>query len=54
MDGMYNTRSATTNPTGKNKLEAGTKGRMSQEKACHENFQEKSSTTSSGRLPTAR
>jgi len=26
MDGMYRTRSATTNPTGKNRLEAGRKG----------------------------
>ena len=27
MEGRYNTRSATTNPTGKNRLEAGRKGR---------------------------
>ena len=27
MEGRYNTRSATTKPTGKNRLEAGRKGR---------------------------
>ena len=33
MEGMYRTRSATTKPTGKKRLEAGRKGRMVQARA---------------------
>lgn len=34
MLGTYKILSATTNPTGKNRLEAGTKGKMMRERAC--------------------
>ena len=34
MLGTYRILSATTNPTGKNRLEAGTKGKMMRERAC--------------------
>ena len=34
MLGTYRILSATTNPTGKNRLEAGTKGKMMRKRAC--------------------